>query len=189
MDPKTVCYPESYEVINVYGFCNIVTDFMLLLMPMPLVAGLQMARTKKIGVALVFATGALICAIAIVRQYILLATSQTTDPSWQIIASKIWMSIEVNLAIICGCLPVLQPLFRKTSFLARFLLSSIRSKFSNHSAKENAPWPAQLSGPRHDVEKGPQQVKRAPWREPDEESEESESVGDMYHHEGVLWHP
>ena len=59
MDPKTVCYPESYEVINVYGFCNIVTDFMLLLMPMPLVAGLQMARTKKIGVALVFATGAL----------------------------------------------------------------------------------------------------------------------------------
>lgn len=56
--PTTVCKPESYDVENIFGFCNIIVDFMLLLMPMPLLWKLQMTRTKKTGVAVVFANGA-----------------------------------------------------------------------------------------------------------------------------------
>lgn len=59
IDPKTVCYPESYIVILYYGLCNIITDFALLVMPMPMLWKMKMARAKKIGVACVFATGGL----------------------------------------------------------------------------------------------------------------------------------
>lgn len=56
--PTTVCKPESYDVENIFGFCNIFVDFMLLLMPMPLLWTLHMTRTKKVGVSIVFANGA-----------------------------------------------------------------------------------------------------------------------------------
>ncbi|KAL8685821.1 MAG: hypothetical protein Q9218_007524 [Villophora microphyllina] len=59
MDPKTVCYPKSYDVENVYGFCNVITDVVLIVMPIPLVWKMQVNRKKKLGVAMVFATGAL----------------------------------------------------------------------------------------------------------------------------------
>ena len=55
--PTTVCKPEPYDVENIFGFCNILVDFMLLVMPMPLLWTLHMTRTKKIGVSIIFANG------------------------------------------------------------------------------------------------------------------------------------
>lgn len=54
----TVCVIYSPRVENVFGFCNIFVDFMLLLMPMPLLWTLHMTTAKKIGVSVVFANGA-----------------------------------------------------------------------------------------------------------------------------------
>ena len=94
-------------------------------------------------------------------------------------------TIEVNLAIICGCLPVLQPLFRKIPLLIPFLPSHLRSKLSGgHSAMEHSSWPSKLTGPRRagqDVERG-EGGRKAPWREPDEMSESGSSVQSLYHH-------
>ena len=56
--PTTVRKPESYDVENIFGFCNIFVDFMLLLMPMPLLWMLHMTRAKKVGVSVIFANGA-----------------------------------------------------------------------------------------------------------------------------------
>ena len=97
-------------------------------------------------------------------------------------------TIEVNLAITCGCLPVLQPLFRKIRLLVPFLPSYLRSKLSSgRSAMQQRSWPQKLTGPRahqvHDVEQGSGLTRKAPWREPDE-SESCESGGSslsMYH--------
>ena len=54
-----MCKPQAYEVLNIYGFCNVVTDVLLIFMPVPLIWKMQTNRSKKIGVALVFATGSL----------------------------------------------------------------------------------------------------------------------------------
>lgn len=128
-----------------------------------------------------------IAAIAIVRQYILYTAPDAADPSWDIIQIKIWMTIEVNLAIICGCLPVLQPLFRKIPLLVAVLPSHLRSMLSGgRSAMEHASWPRKLTGPRRtrgdDVERGEGRGgRKAPWREPDDMSESASSVQSMYH--------
>ena len=57
LDPKTKCYPQPYNTIWVQGFCNIITDFALLLMPVPMVWNLQMDSRRKLGVCAIFATG------------------------------------------------------------------------------------------------------------------------------------
>lgn len=59
VDPKTVCKPEDYNVENIFGFCNILADFALLLMPMPMLWTLHMPTAKKVGIAIVFANGLL----------------------------------------------------------------------------------------------------------------------------------
>lgn len=59
LDPKTHCYPKAYNVLNIHGFCNIITDFGLLFLPIPMVWKLHMDLKKKLGLAAVFATGAL----------------------------------------------------------------------------------------------------------------------------------
>ncbi|KAI4231901.1 MAG: hypothetical protein LQ352_008377, partial [Teloschistes flavicans] len=156
MDPKTVCYPKAYDVENIYGFCNVITDVVLIVMPIPLVWKMQVNLKKKLGVAMVFATGAFVCAVAIVRQYIAYNSGEGTDPSWGIIPIKIWMAIEVNIAIIVACLPAISPLFKRIPLLASLIPSSIRSRFSHSSAMQRAPWPQKLSGPnnRVDLEQG-----------------------------------
>ena len=57
LDPKTKCNPKIYNTIWVQGFCNIITDFALLILPVPMVWRLQMDLKKKLGVFAVFATG------------------------------------------------------------------------------------------------------------------------------------
>ena len=59
LDPKTRCEPKMYNVINIHGFCNIISDFALLILPIPMIWSSKMTINKKIGVGAVFATGAL----------------------------------------------------------------------------------------------------------------------------------
>ena len=69
-DPKTKCNPKAYNTENVFGFCNIVTDFVLMIMPIPLVWNMHMNSKKKMGIALVFATGALYVDLSDLRNLI-----------------------------------------------------------------------------------------------------------------------
>ena len=59
LDPKTVCNPKSYDVENAYGFCNVISDIVLVFLPIPCIYKMQMSLKKKLGVAMVFATGLL----------------------------------------------------------------------------------------------------------------------------------
>ncbi|KAL6716863.1 hypothetical protein ACLMJK_004775 [Lecanora helva] len=102
------------KVILVYGWFNTFTDFIELLLPMPLILGLQMMLTRKLGLAVVFASGAFVCGVSVYRLYVLYTNDQSSDGSWLVIESKIWLSIEVNLAIITACLPTFPALFRST---------------------------------------------------------------------------
>ena len=57
--PTTVCTISAPKVTIVFGICNIFVDFMLLIMPMPLLWTLHMTAAKKLGVCIIFANGAL----------------------------------------------------------------------------------------------------------------------------------
>lgn len=55
-----------------YAIADVITDFTLLLFPVPLVWQLQLTLSKKISVLLVFLLGSLSTAVAIVRMVVIL---------------------------------------------------------------------------------------------------------------------
>lgn len=69
------------------------------------------------------------CAMSIARQAFLYAGHDTKESLvWNIIV----FTLELNVGIICGCLPVIQPLLKQIP-MSKYLPSSLRSYFSYKS--------------------------------------------------------
>ncbi|KAI4114859.1 MAG: hypothetical protein LQ345_004437 [Seirophora villosa] len=79
LEPTTKCPIIITNVTNIHGICNIITDFALLFLPVPMVWNLHGTTKKKLGLAAVFATGIFVCAVAIVRQFVLYNTNKEGD--------------------------------------------------------------------------------------------------------------
>ncbi|KAG4428195.1 hypothetical protein IFR05_016323 [Cadophora sp. M221] len=104
---------------------NIVSDFVVVLLPIPTVFALRLPRKQKIGVSLVFGLGLFVCIISIVRLHALSKIATATDFTYDAFDIALWTCIEVNGAIVGACLPMLKPLVNK---LWPRLLSSGRSR-------------------------------------------------------------
>ncbi|OJJ66259.1 hypothetical protein ASPBRDRAFT_138327 [Aspergillus brasiliensis CBS 101740] len=141
------------------GIINMVNDIIILLIPFPQIAKLQMNRRKKIAVCLILALGSFVCVASAVRIYVLYQFTQARDITWMMGPLFIWSSIEPSVAIVCACLPHLRPLARLTRI--RILssqgskgnqLSFSRSPWQSSRRRENsAHWQVgiRLSQPRH----------------------------------------
>ncbi|KAL8811170.1 MAG: hypothetical protein Q9200_002005 [Gallowayella weberi] len=179
LDPKTKCKPAAYNTLNIQGICNILTDFGLLFLPIPMVWRLQMSLKKKLGVAAVFATGAFAWVQHLCHSHCT-AVHRLDDSEGerQLEGGKehyleygllpfhrirlkliLAVSVEFSMSIVVSCLPALAPFFKQFSELASLVPSSIRSKFSSHSSRsaKRAQWPAHKlpgSSTQSDVERG-----------------------------------
>ncbi|RYP00878.1 hypothetical protein DL763_000508 [Monosporascus cannonballus] len=91
---------------------NISTDLIILIIPMPLIYGLQIPRVQKAGLAIVFALGIFVIITSCLRTTTINTQARTTDKTFDI-ASTMWTIIEMNVAIICACLPQIRPLLVK----------------------------------------------------------------------------
>jgi hypothetical protein len=106
-----------------YATVQITTDFMLLAMPIRQIVHLSMGKAEKLGIALVFGTGALyvfhtplqsalthdsVTFASIYRATTIAASASDTDPTWGPIPATIWSVIEANAGIVCACLPMLR---------------------------------------------------------------------------------
>ena len=110
------------------GWINIVTDVALMILPMPVLWSLKMPWQKKAGVFVVFATGGAVVAMSVARQSVLYKSLNGLDKdiTWSAMLTHILFTLELNIAIICGCLPTMQPLFRRFAATSAF-----RSVFSS----------------------------------------------------------
>ena len=53
------------------------------------------------------------CTISVIRTVALNEVLYIEDATWQLVTIANWSSAEVNIAIICGCMPTLKPLLSK----------------------------------------------------------------------------
>jgi hypothetical protein len=90
------------------GF-SIATDLILLFIPMPLVYQLQIPKIQKVALMFVFALGAFVVVTSCLRMTTLNNNATTSDATWDISATM-WTIIEMNIAIVCACLPMIRPL-------------------------------------------------------------------------------
>lgn len=118
----------------------IVTDLILLVLPMRVIWRLQLGIAQKIAVLMVFALGGVVTVCSIIRMTTLATSSTSADPTCrstcilQIIvwltfppsvddvSSTKWANIEENIAVLCACLPVFR---RPLAILFPRLFSSL----------------------------------------------------------------
>ncbi|KAH7131837.1 hypothetical protein B0J11DRAFT_428035 [Dendryphion nanum] len=130
---KNRCIP-TFPVLNVNAVMNIVTDFMIFLIPCRPVVKLQMANKQKAHLLIVFCLGFFACVISIVRLHELHRTKNSSDPIWDSGATSYWSVIELNVGILCACLPTIRPFIKK--FVPRLLGTATQP--TNHNYKLSA---------------------------------------------------
>ena len=107
---------------------NIITDLAILFLPMPILTGLRLPLKQKIILVITFGFGFFVVAVDVVRIAYLQSAFQTRltevgkenaaistslerdDFSWYASLSFMWSAVEVDVGIICACVPALKPL-------------------------------------------------------------------------------
>ncbi|KAL3465028.1 hypothetical protein BJX64DRAFT_285895 [Aspergillus heterothallicus] len=118
------CIPKAFLWFFNAGM-NIATDVAILILPIPVLSHLRLPRRQKVGVIFVFATGSFACVTSMVRLNYLTRATKSTDPTEDNGPIAAWSQIELNMGIICSCLPPLHPLIAR--FFPRLFGSASRS--------------------------------------------------------------
>lgn len=108
------------------GALNIATDTALIALPVPMVMRLQIGIGKRLALLGCFATGLVAWAASVVREIQFINDVHVTDGTWTQVADVMWLTIEMNIAILAGSLPVLYPLGQHVARHA-----TLRSTFSS----------------------------------------------------------
>ncbi|KAL2856462.1 hypothetical protein BJY01DRAFT_263514 [Aspergillus pseudoustus] len=96
------------------GVINLLTDVVVLVLPMPSLYRLQMATYKKVTLIAVFGLGLVTCIISALRISVL-RTMNFADITYTIPRANIFSGIEPCLAVILASVPMMRPLLGRTS--------------------------------------------------------------------------
>ncbi|KAJ5905986.1 uncharacterized protein N7473_002902 [Penicillium subrubescens] len=106
---KGHCMKGQVKFFQAMGSIALVEDVIILCLPIPIVWRLQMVFRQKIAVTLVFSLGALVCIFSLMR-LVEFRHFVLTDLASSSAKESIWTCLELDVAIICGSLPLLKPL-------------------------------------------------------------------------------
>lgn len=149
--PKTA---NCTDIITIYLSStplNIITDLAILFLPMPILTGMRLPRKQKIILVITFSFGTFATIIDVVRIAYLQGAAITrlqeiyneklqgidaeqirTDFSWYASLSFMWSAIEVNVGIMCACVPGLKPL------VSRFIPTLLRDRRDTVARNDSA---------------------------------------------------
>jgi hypothetical protein len=112
--PSDYCIStEKFYTAN--AALNVVSDILILLLPIPIVWGLNTDKRKKVILTGLFSMGLISCLVSILRMrsIIVLYKSGFNDLTWGLVEVVLWTQAELTAAMICTCTPCLRPLFEK----------------------------------------------------------------------------
>jgi hypothetical protein len=102
------------QCININGLAwtnagiSIVLDVWMLVLPLWEVFKLQLSFRKKISVALMFLVGTFVTVVSCLRLQSLVHFAVSSNPTWDQTPVINWSNIEINVGIICACMPTLR---------------------------------------------------------------------------------
>ncbi|KAF2091040.1 hypothetical protein K490DRAFT_17157, partial [Saccharata proteae CBS 121410] len=113
-DPKTPGHCTDAETywLSTAGV-GIIMDFVIWLLPMPLIGHLRLPLKQKISVIAVFALGGFVCIVSVLRLALVHMWAMKGDLNHSGLAAILWSTIEANVGIICASLMSLKPLLVK----------------------------------------------------------------------------
>ncbi|KAI9797392.1 MAG: hypothetical protein M1825_006007 [Sarcosagium campestre] len=123
---------QCIDIVTLYlssAPVNIITDLAILFLPIPLLTSMRLPRKQKNILVFTFALGGFVAIVDVVRIAYLQQASLSrlenlgkpigsrigaqNDFSWYASLSYMWTAVEVNVGIICACVPTLKPLIIK----------------------------------------------------------------------------
>ncbi|KAL8702705.1 MAG: hypothetical protein Q9201_004126 [Fulgogasparrea decipioides] len=91
------------------GISNLLLDFLILLLPLPMVWRLSIAARQKLELSGMFLLGLFVCITGIMR-VLAYKPTQLADSTYSGVGSMTWSIVEQGIGIVCACLPTLRPL-------------------------------------------------------------------------------
>lgn len=103
---------------------NVATDLAILLLPIPVLTSIRLPWQQKIILVMTFLLGIFVTITDIVRIYYVqlaavslgtltrVSITSSLELSYHISFALLWSAIEVNVGIICACIPYMRPLVR-----------------------------------------------------------------------------
>jgi len=109
--------PESLLCLNniavSQAVLNIVTDGVIILLPIPTIHALHMPLKQRITVGCILALGSAACIASIVRVAYVRAMVENPDFTFTQCSAAVWSLLEMNLGILCNSLAALKPFARR----------------------------------------------------------------------------
>lgn len=103
------CFDAQQFIIVNQAF-NILIDFAILALPIPMIWNLHRAWQDKLALNGVFALGTFVCFASIYRIVVLFWISPM-DPTYTVYQATLWTHIEPAVGLICSNLPIIRGLF------------------------------------------------------------------------------
>jgi fucose permease len=134
---------------------NIITDLAVFFLPMPILTSMRLPQKQKIILVITFGFGVFVAVVDVIRiaylqnaQRATLRAAQsshsesgndqrnTGDFAWYSSLSFMWSVVEINVGIMCGCVPALKPLVRR--FLPSWIIdhTTMHDPTSTHTSDE-----------------------------------------------------
>ncbi|KAK3319879.1 hypothetical protein B0T19DRAFT_478915 [Cercophora scortea] len=117
---------------QVSAISNAVTDFLILIVPIPFVWRMRLPLRKRIGVIGIFLLGGFTVVAAILRVYFFQSVGNKISQGLTDTTSPVfyWTAIENSIAVICACLPLMRTIVVHSSVerVVRRSWDSLRSR-------------------------------------------------------------
>ncbi|KAH6229664.1 hypothetical protein HBI53_038060 [Parastagonospora nodorum] len=110
-------HPGTCNDIHLQGWIaaaiNIFLDIVVMVLPMKHLAALNMSLKKKLMVMSMFGVGIFVVVVSVIRLYSLIHFANTENITWNYVDAGMWSLIEIDVSIICGCMPAFRLLIAK----------------------------------------------------------------------------
>ncbi|KAK4042050.1 hypothetical protein C8A01DRAFT_44933 [Parachaetomium inaequale] len=105
------CHVKNIWWANTY--LHIIIDFFIYLLPMPVILRVHFPNRQKVLLFVLFALGFFVCALSIIRLYILKITADAMDYTFDNIPIAFWSCVETNATVVIACFMTMKPLLSK----------------------------------------------------------------------------
>jgi len=122
---------------TILGTCNVLTDFIILVLPIHPLWQLQRPLKEKIEIMAMFLLGGFVCFASIYRAIVVHQLTHY-DPCWSDDPVIWWTIIELSTAIISACLPTMRPILSRLGLVRTIPVRWISKLTSISSGGEEA---------------------------------------------------
>ncbi|KAI1342845.1 hypothetical protein F5Y15DRAFT_371183 [Xylariaceae sp. FL0016] len=138
---------------------NVVVDFIIVFIPMPYVWRLHLSVAKRAVLVGIFALGLFVCVVSVIRLCTVMAIQRSgADATYNLREPIMWSTVEINVGLICTCLPSMRPLLKLFNPWNIFP-SSQRYPPSSGPIGDRS----RLTGPKEQSELSKRRRKRSPY--------------------------